>query len=75
VTIGGKPADFSYIGVTPGSAGLYQLNVTVPAGLTAGNNAVIVTINGGDLASGGVRDGGAVAAFQDSRQAQALSCR
>jgi uncharacterized protein (TIGR03437 family) len=41
VTIGGKNADVSYSGLV--GAGLYQLNVTVPAELTTGTYPVIVT--------------------------------
>jgi uncharacterized protein (TIGR03437 family) len=52
-TIGGKQVTPSYVGVTPGSAGLYQLNATIPAGLTAGNNAVVLTINGVSTPAGG----------------------
>ncbi len=53
LTIGGKPVTPSYVGVTPGSAGLYQMNATIPAGLTAGNNAVVLTINGVSTPAGG----------------------
>lgn len=52
VTIGGKAAGFSYIGVTPGSAGLYQVNLTVPQGLTPGNNAIVLTVNGVNTPTG-----------------------
>ncbi len=53
LTIGGKAVTPSYVGVTPGSAGLYQMNAIIPAGLTAGNNAVVLTINGVSTPSGG----------------------
>jgi uncharacterized protein (TIGR03437 family) len=53
LTIGGKPVTPSYVGVTPGSAGLYQLNATIPAGLAAGNSAVVLTINGVSTPAGG----------------------
>lgn len=53
LTIDGKAVTPSYVGVTPGSAGLYQMNATIPAGLTAGNNAVVLTINGVSTPSGG----------------------
>ncbi len=46
VTIGGKLAQTTYQGLAPGFAGLAQLNVIVPAGLSPGNQPVFVTING-----------------------------
>jgi len=46
VTIGNKDAPVSFSGLTPGLPGLYQINVTVPAGLTPGNQPVVVTIGG-----------------------------
>lgn len=46
VSIGGEPAQATYAGVTPKSAGLYQINLTVPADLTPGNYPIVLTING-----------------------------
>jgi len=47
VTIGGVPAPLIFSGLTPGAVGLYQINVTVPAGVTPGSQVpVIVTIGG-----------------------------
>jgi uncharacterized protein (TIGR03437 family) len=46
VTIGGQPAVSAYAGAAPGYAGLYQLNVTVPSGLTTGENNLVVYVNG-----------------------------
>jgi uncharacterized protein (TIGR03437 family) len=46
VTIGGQPAQVTYQGVAPGFAGLEQLNVIVPPGLTPGDQPAFVTING-----------------------------
>jgi uncharacterized protein (TIGR03437 family) len=44
VTIGGTAAVVAYSGLAPGFVGLYQVNVQVPAGLTAGNQQIqIVT--------------------------------
>ncbi len=37
VYLDGRAAKVSYAGLVPGVAGLYQLNVTIPAGLTPGN--------------------------------------
>jgi len=44
VTIGGLRATVSFAGLT--GNGLDQLNVIVPAGLAAGNHAVLATVNG-----------------------------
>jgi uncharacterized protein (TIGR03437 family) len=46
VRIGGQFAAVSYSGLAPGFAGLYQVNVVVPPGLTAGNQTIQITING-----------------------------
>src|SRR5205823_1829366 len=46
VTIGGKLAMVTYQGIAPGFAGLAQLNVIVPSGLSPGDQSVVVTING-----------------------------
>jgi uncharacterized protein (TIGR03437 family) len=45
VTIGNQQAQVLFSGLTPGFAGLYQINVTVPAGLT-GSQQVTVAIGG-----------------------------
>jgi uncharacterized protein (TIGR03437 family) len=44
VTIGGSTATVSWCGLV--GAGLYQINVTVPASLAAGTYPVVVTQNG-----------------------------
>jgi uncharacterized protein (TIGR03437 family) len=44
VTIGGQQAQVSFSGLTPGFAGLYDLDLTVPPGLTPGNYPITVTI-------------------------------
>ncbi|MBZ5606629.1 MAG: hypothetical protein LAP38_00085 [Acidobacteriia bacterium] len=47
VTVGGLPAQVFFSGLTPGFAGLYQVNAFVPAGVPAGNNVqVVLTQNG-----------------------------
>jgi uncharacterized protein (TIGR03437 family) len=46
VTMGGQDAPVQFSGLTPGFPGLYQINVTVPAGLSAGNQPISVTIGG-----------------------------
>ncbi len=37
VTVGGRPAPVGYAGVTPGFAGLYQVNVTLPSAYQPGD--------------------------------------
>jgi uncharacterized protein (TIGR03437 family) len=46
LSLGGMAVDVSYIGLSPGSAGLYQLNFTVPSGLAAGNQPLVLTVDG-----------------------------
>ncbi len=49
VTFGGIPMsseDVLYVGVTPTTAGLYQLAIRVPANALPGNNEVILTVYG-----------------------------
>jgi uncharacterized protein (TIGR03437 family) len=36
----------SYVGLTPGSIGLYQANFLVPSGVATGNQKVVLTISG-----------------------------
>ena len=50
VTIGGVTANASFSGLAPGFAGLYQVNVLVPAGVAAGS-AVPVAISMGGVTS------------------------
>jgi uncharacterized protein (TIGR03437 family) len=44
--IGGLPATIAYQGMAPGFAGVYQFNVTVPAGLQNGNHRIEIDIQG-----------------------------
>ena len=46
VTIGGVPAQLLFSGLSPGLVNLYQLNVQVPAGVPAGDQDVIVSVDG-----------------------------
>jgi len=45
LTVGGVDAAVNYIGLTPGSIGLYQANFVVPK-VAAGDRAIVVTISG-----------------------------
>jgi uncharacterized protein (TIGR03437 family) len=45
LTLGGKPVAISYIGLSPGDAGLYQVNFTVPAGVPSGSQPLVLTLN------------------------------
>ena len=43
LTVGGKDAKITFVGLTPGLVGLYQMNFEVPAGLSSYNPAMVVT--------------------------------
>jgi uncharacterized protein (TIGR03437 family) len=49
VTVGGKPVEVSFAGLSPGLVGLYQIDLTLPSDLPSGDAAVTVTQ--GDIVS------------------------
>jgi uncharacterized protein (TIGR03437 family) len=47
ITVDGVEAtNISYVGLTPGSIGLYQASFALPSGVASGNRAVVLTISG-----------------------------
>jgi len=46
MTLGGKPVTITFAGLSPGFAGLYQINLQVPPGTGGGNLALTVFQNG-----------------------------
>jgi uncharacterized protein (TIGR03437 family) len=46
VRVAGRDAVVEFSGLTPGFVGLYQVNVTLPAGLAGGNQELLLTSNG-----------------------------
>ncbi len=46
VTIGGLSAPVTFSGLAPGAPGLYEIDVTAPASLSAGSQPVVLTIGG-----------------------------
>ncbi len=51
LTIGGVKAEVLYAGVTPGFAGLYQINATVPASVPVGNEVTVVATVAGQVSN------------------------
>jgi uncharacterized protein (TIGR03437 family) len=46
VTIGNRPAQVLFSGMTPGAIGLYQINLTIAADTPVGDQPIVVTIGG-----------------------------
>jgi uncharacterized protein YjdB len=46
ITIGGYTAKVLYVGLAPGFAGLYQVNVQVPPNILTGNQPISIQVNG-----------------------------
>lgn len=54
VAIGGQAAIVRFAGLSPGSAGLYQVNVTVPSGITPGAQVPVTVSVAGKSSSGAI---------------------
>ncbi len=54
VMIGDQQAAVSFSGLTPGLAGLYQVNVTIPSNLTPGNQPITIAIGGQTSPTSGI---------------------
>jgi uncharacterized protein (TIGR03437 family) len=54
VTIGGQSVQPVFAGLTPGFVGLYQLNVVMPAGVTAGSQVPVTVSVGGKTSASGI---------------------
>ena len=55
VLLGGVPAQVTFAGLTPGLIGIDQINVLIPAGLTASRQQATVSVNSGTLFTGACR--------------------
>jgi uncharacterized protein (TIGR03437 family) len=54
VTIGEQTVQPSFAGLSPGYVGLYQLNLTMPSGVTPGNQVPVIVSVGGKSSSGAI---------------------
>jgi uncharacterized protein (TIGR03437 family) len=54
VTFGSQTVAAGFAGLTPGLAGLYQVNVNVPPGVTAGNQVPVTISIGGKISSSSI---------------------
>ena len=75
VYIGGLQATVSYSGLAPDLAGLYQINFTVPAGVTAGDNTLEIVGPDSDAAEALIPVGTALAASAASPAPQPAALR
>jgi len=55
VLLGGMPAPVAFAGLTPGLIGVYQIDATIPSGLTGNRQQVTLSVNGGTLFTGACR--------------------
>jgi minor extracellular serine protease Vpr len=46
VTLGGRPVDVNFWGLTPDTIGLYQVNVHIPAAIPSGDQPLVVSVGG-----------------------------
>jgi len=54
VSFGGQVAAATFAGLTPGFAGLYQVNVVVPSGVPPGNQVPVTVLAGGNGSSAAI---------------------
>jgi uncharacterized protein (TIGR03437 family) len=72
VYIGGIQASVGYSGLAPQLAGLYQVNVTVPSGVTAGDNTLEIVGPDSDAAEALIPVGSAITASATAPQPAAV---
>jgi uncharacterized protein (TIGR03437 family) len=54
VTFGNQTVAAGFAGLTPGLAGLYQVNVNVPSGVTPGNQVPVTVSVAGKSSAGSI---------------------